>query len=234
MKAVVLAAGEGSRLRPLTKDKPKVLVEVKGKPILSYCFDSLTEINVDECIVVVGYLKNQVMEYYEDSYKDISITYTIQSDLKGPAHALLTAEDYITTNFLLMNGDTIFGTDLNSVIEKSELDDVDGVFLVERLNEGVLTDVCVTDEDGNVTSILTDPEDPPSNLTTTGVMTLPPDVFHACHFVQQQDSGIYDIYNAIEILIFSGSTIKTTILDGWRVNINTQEDIKEAECRLTS
>lgn len=57
MKAIVLAAGQGSRLRPLTDDKPKGMVEVAGKPILSHCFDQLAELGADEFVVVVGYKK---------------------------------------------------------------------------------------------------------------------------------------------------------------------------------
>lgn len=69
MDAVVLAAGEGTRLRPLTEDKPKGMVEVADTPILTHCFDQLIELGVDELVVVVGYLKEQIIDHYGDEYR---------------------------------------------------------------------------------------------------------------------------------------------------------------------
>ena len=63
MQAVVLAAGEGSRLRPLTEDKPKALVEVAGRPILSHCFDDLIDLGADELLVVVGFRKEKIIHF---------------------------------------------------------------------------------------------------------------------------------------------------------------------------
>ena len=66
MQAVVLAAGEGTRLRPLTEDKPKGMVEVAGKPILTHCFERLVELGADELLVVVGYKKQAIINHFED------------------------------------------------------------------------------------------------------------------------------------------------------------------------
>jgi len=74
MKAVVLAAGEGTRLRPLTADKPKGMVEVAGKPILTHCFEQLIELGAEELLVVVGYKKQAIINHYEDEYDGVPIT----------------------------------------------------------------------------------------------------------------------------------------------------------------
>ena len=89
MKAVVLAAGEGTRLRPLTEDKPKGMVEVSGKPILTHCFEQLAELGADELILVVGYLKQNIIENYGDEFEGIPITYAHQREQNGLAHTLL-------------------------------------------------------------------------------------------------------------------------------------------------
>ena len=83
MKAVVLAAGEGTRLRPMTEDKPKGMVEVDGKPILTYCFEQLVELGADGLVMVVGYLKEEIIEYYGDEFEGTPITYTTNASRKG-------------------------------------------------------------------------------------------------------------------------------------------------------
>ena len=75
MQAVVLAAGKGTRLRPLTEDKPKVLVEVNDKPLIEDVFDNLIEVGATEFIAVVGYQKEQIIERYGDEYEGVPITY---------------------------------------------------------------------------------------------------------------------------------------------------------------
>ncbi len=64
MKAVVLAAGKGTRLRPLTEDKPKGMVEIDGKPLLTHCFEQLADLGAEEFVVVVGYKKQNIIEHY--------------------------------------------------------------------------------------------------------------------------------------------------------------------------
>ena len=83
MQAVVLAGGEGTRLRPLTDDKPKGMVEVDGEPILTHCFDQLVELGADELIVVVGYLKEKIIDHYGDAYEGVPITYAHQREQNG-------------------------------------------------------------------------------------------------------------------------------------------------------
>jgi glucose-1-phosphate thymidylyltransferase len=75
MQAVVLAAGEGTRLRPLTEEKPKALVEVAGQPILTHCLDQLVELGADDLYIVVGYKKEAIITHYGDEYEGVPITY---------------------------------------------------------------------------------------------------------------------------------------------------------------
>jgi glucose-1-phosphate thymidylyltransferase len=74
MKAVVLAAGKGTRLRPLTEDKPKVLVEVDDRPILADVFDTLIDVGINEFVVVVGYLKERIIERFGDACRSRTLT----------------------------------------------------------------------------------------------------------------------------------------------------------------
>jgi glucose-1-phosphate thymidylyltransferase len=235
MKAVVLAAGEGTRLRPLTEDKPKGMVEVAGKPILTHCFEQLAELSADEFVVVVGYLKQNIIDHYGDEFNDIPITYAHQREQAGLAHALLTVEDQIDDDFMLILGDNIFQANLEDVVKRQKEDRADAAFLVEEvpMEDASRYGVCDTNKYGEITDVVEKPDDPPSNLVMTGFYTFSPAIFHACHLVQPSNRGEYEISEAIDLLIQSGRTIDAIPIDGWRMDIGYPEDRDEAEERLT-
>jgi glucose-1-phosphate thymidylyltransferase len=234
MKAVILAAGKGTRLRPLTDDKPKVLVEVDDKPLIEYAFDSLIDIGVDEFVVVVGYKKEQIMERYDDAYQDVPITYAHQREQLGLAHALLTAEPHIDDDFMLMLGDNVFQANLGDVINRQAEERADAAFLVEEVpwEDASRYGVCDTNEYGEITRVIEKPDEPPSNLVMTGFYTFTPAIFHACHLVQPSDRGEYELPDAIDLLIQSGRTIDAIRMDGWRMDVGYPDDRDEAERRL--
>jgi glucose-1-phosphate thymidylyltransferase len=234
MKAVILAAGKGTRLRPLTEDKPKVLVEVDDKPLIEYAFDSLIDIGVSEFVVVVGYKKEQIMERYDDAYEGVPITYAHQREQLGLAHALLTAEPYVDDDFMLMLGDNVFQANLGDVVNRQAEERADAAFLVEEVpwEEASRYGVCDTNEYGEITRVVEKPDDPPSNLVMTGFYTFTPAIFHACHLVQPSDRGEYELPDAIDLLIQSGRTIDAIRMDGWRIDVGYPEDREEAERRI--
>jgi glucose-1-phosphate thymidylyltransferase len=234
MKAVVLAAGKGTRLQPLTDDKPKALVEVSGQPILSHCFDRLAALDATEFVTVVGHRKDQIVEYYGDEYDDVPITYTEQTEQKGLAHAVLTAEDEIDDDFMLMLGDNVFDANLEDVVNRHQESRADAAFLVEEVpwDEASRYGVCDTNKYGEITDVIEKPADPPSNIVMTGFYTFTPAIFHACHLVEPSDRGEYEISDAIDLLIRSGRTIDALRLNGWRVDVGYPEDRDRAEALL--
>ncbi|PSP77017.1 UTP--glucose-1-phosphate uridylyltransferase [Halobacteriales archaeon QS_1_68_20] len=231
MDAVVLAAGEGTRLRPLTEDEPKGMVEVAGKPILTHCFEQLADLGADELIVVVGYMKEKIIEYYGDEFRGLPITYTHQREQRGLAHALLTAEEYVDDDFMLMLGDNVFRANLRDVVRRQREERADAAFLVEEVprEEASRYGVCDTNKYGEVVEVVEKPDDPPSNLVMTGFYTFTPAIFHACHLVQPSDRGEYELSEAIDLLIQSGRTIDAIGLEGWRVDVGYPEDRDRAE-----
>ena len=234
MKAVVLAAGEGTRLRPLTEDKPKAMVEVDEKPILTHCFEQLVELGADELVVVVGYLKENIISHYGDEFDNVPITYAHQREANGLAHALLTVEEYVEDDFMLMLGDNVFRANLRDVVRRQQEDRADAAFLVEEVpfEEASRYGVCDTNKYGEITDVIEKPDEPPSNLVMTGFYTFSPAIFHACHLVQPSNRGEYEISEAIDLLVRSGRTIDAIRLDGWRIDVGYPEDRDEAEERL--
>ncbi|SEP69212.1 UTP--glucose-1-phosphate uridylyltransferase AglF [Natrinema salaciae] len=234
MNAVVLAAGEGTRLRPLTEDKPKGMVEVDGRPILTHCFDTLVDLGAEEFVVVVGYLKEVIIDHYGDDYRGVPITYAHQREQKGLAHALLTVEQHIDDDFMLILGDNVFDANLEDVVRRQQEDRADAAFLVEEVpwEEASRYGVCDTNKYGEITDVVEKPDDPPSNLVMTGFYTFTPAIFPACELVQPSNRGEYEISEAIDLLIRSGRTIDAIGLEGWRIDVGYPEDREEAERRL--
>jgi glucose-1-phosphate thymidylyltransferase long form len=234
MDAVVLAAGEGTRLRPLTEDKSKGMVEVAGQPILTHCFESLVELGADRLVVVVGYMKETIIEHYGDEYAGVPITYTHQREQNGLAHALLTAEEHVDDDFMLMLGDNVFRANLGDVVRRHQEERADAAFLVEEvpIEEAGRYGVCDTNQYGEIVEVVEKPDDPPSNLVMTGFYTFTPAIFHACHLVQPSNRNEYELSEAVNLLLQSGRTIDAIGLDGWRVDVGYPEDRDEAEQRL--
>jgi glucose-1-phosphate thymidylyltransferase len=234
MQSVVLAAGKGTRLRPLTDKKPKGMVEVAGKPILTHCFEQLIHLGAEKLVVIVGYRKQNIISHYGDEFQGVPITYAHQREQNGLAHALLKAEEHVDEDFMLMLGDNIFRANLSDVVSRQQEDRADAAFLVEEVpyEEASRYGVCDTNDYGEIEEVIEKPDDPPSNLVMTGFYTFTPAIFHACKLVQPSDRDEYELSDAIDLLIKSGRTIDAIPMDGWRIDVGYPEDREEAEQRL--
>lgn len=231
MYGVVPAAGEGTRLRPLTDAKPKGLVEVGGKPLLTRCFETLRSLGVDEVVVVVGYRAEEIVARYGDRFGGLPLSYAHQSEPQGLAHALSTAEPHVDGDFLSLNGDNICAANLDSVVDRHRATDADATLLVEEVTpaEARRTGVVSFGADGNVTGLVEKPDDPPSTTVPRGFYAFSPRLFAACHAVDPSPTGEYELTAAIDHLLAAGGRVETVALDGWCVNVNTPADVERAE-----
>ena len=169
MKAVILAAGEGMRMRPLTDDKPKQLVEVAGKPILDYIFEALPP-EITEAILVVGYRGDQIKAHYGDHFGKLRLTYETQEQPTGTMEAVRRARPHLQEGerFMVMYADDIHGAaGIKACVESSGL-----AISVLAVEDPRRFGVVETDEKGRVTEVVEKPEHPRSNLVSTGVFVL--------------------------------------------------------------
>jgi glucose-1-phosphate thymidylyltransferase len=210
------------------------MVEVNGKPIITHCLEQLVDLGAEEVFIVVGYRKEDIISHYGDEFQGVPITYEHQREALGLAHALLTVEEHVDDEFMLMLGDNIFQANLEDVVTRQQEERADAAFLVEEVpwEEADRYGVCVTNDYGEITDVVEKPDDPPSNLVMTGFYTFTPAIFHACKLVQPSNRGEYEISEAIDLLIQSGRTIDAIPIDGWRLDIGYPEDRDEAERRL--
>lgn len=231
MKAVVPAAGRGSRLQSLTDDRPKALVEVGDRPLIEHVFDSLLDLEIREFIVVVGYRKEQIRDRFGADYRGTPITYVTQPELLGLAHAIQQAEPHVEDHFVLILGDNVFEANLEDVIDQHQAGNADATILVDRvpIEEASRYGVCTLDDAGNVIDLVEKPNDPPSNVVMTGFYVFSPMIFHACQLIQPSERGEYELPDAVELLLQAGRRIETVPLDGWRVDVGYPEDRDRAE-----
>ncbi|WP_440992316.1 sugar phosphate nucleotidyltransferase [Haloarchaeobius baliensis] len=233
MQGVVPAAGEGTRLRPLTADRPKALVEVAGEPILTHCFRTLLAAGVTELVVVVGYEGEQILAHYGDVFEGVPVTYVRQDEQLGLGHAVLQAEAHVDGDFIVLNGDNVFVDGIGELVAAGSPHD--GAVLVEPVSRGEAktTGVVETTADGLLTALVEKADDPPSTLALGGCMLLPEAVFDALASIPPSDRGEYELTDAVDRLVDDGCDILTVPFDGDRVNVNSQADIERAE-RLLS
>lgn len=244
-EAVVPAAGDGTRLRPLTRECPKGLLAVDGTPILTRCFDQLVAAGIREVVVVVGYRASDVVAEYGDAYRELELQYVHQRDRLGLGHAVSLTEPFVDGEFLLINGDNVFDPafDFGELLERHVESDAAVTALAERLSAdeatetGVFEPVDTSGEDGAVPvgGVIEKPDKPPSTLASAGCYVLPQEIFSALSLLRPSERGEYELSDAVDVLCAAGAhveAIELASLGGWRQNVNRPADLDRATERI--
>jgi NDP-sugar pyrophosphorylase family protein len=219
MQAIILAAGEGKRLRPLTLDKPKPLVEVNGKPLLEHNLDNLVGF-IEEVILIIGYKGEKIKEKYGDSYKGMKLKYVEQKEQLGTGHALLQAEDLVKGKFLVLNADDLFSKkDVENCLKHELCIVVKKVKNPERFGIVFL-------ENNKLKSIIEKPKEFIGNLANTGFYVLHKDIFEEIKKVGKSERGEYELVGAITSLA-QKKEIKCTEAE-YYIPIGYPEDLAKA------
>lgn len=222
MQAVILAAGKGKRLLPLTAELPKPLISVSGKPILEHILEALPEV-IDEVFIVIGYKGDLIRSKFGDKHGTRSLHYVEQENHTGTAGALELVRPHLHGQFLLLSGDDIHGKEsLDKAIQYP-------LALIAALhNEPSRFGVIETRPDGTLLGIEEKPAMPKSNLVSTAGMVLDERVF--LYEARRQDNGEYYVTDQLAALAreFPVQVITQTM---W-IPIGYPEDIPEAELRL--
>jgi len=200
MQAVILAAGEGKRLRPLTRSRPKALIPVGNRPVIDYVIDALLACGIREIIVVVGYRKEQVIRHLNTLDEQVEVV--VQEKQLGTAHALLQAKDLLKGRFLVLPGDNF----INSA-SIARIRDVRNAVLVKEHPYPSNFGVVVTRR-GFVTSIVEKPALAPSFTISTGIFSLDLDFFSCI-----QDN---DLTDAVGTFIGSEKKLRAVPADDWQ------------------
>jgi glucose-1-phosphate thymidylyltransferase len=213
-QAVILAAGEGQRLRPFTVTRPKAMISIADKPILQFIVESLARNGIRDIIFVVGYRKEQVYDYMGSGEQfGVDITYVTQEQQLGTAHALSQVKEKVGDEFLVLSGDNL--------IEAPTIADFSGIepeaVLVKRVNDPVRYGVVNIDH-GEVKGIVEKPKEAGSNMVNTGIYAFSRDVF-------KFTETVLDIPDALNNMIAEGYSIKALETGGTWLDVVYPWDI---------
>lgn len=173
MKAVILAAGVGERMLPLTQDIPKPLIRIGNQPILDYIFDALPE-EIDTVIMVVGYLENRIRMHLGSRYQGKNIRYVRQKELTGTATALLTTRALFKKNerFILIYGDELpFEAEIKNCLAQEYS------WLCCPSSNPKQSGIAEINESGKILRVIEKPENPPSEMSAAGIMVIDSSIF---------------------------------------------------------
>jgi NDP-sugar pyrophosphorylase family protein len=219
MKIVILAAGKGTRMSTLTTDTPKPLLKYQGKNLLEHKLDALPS-SVSEIIFVIGYLGDQIKDYFGDSYKTIPIRYVEQKEMKGTAHALWQCKEFLHEAFIVLMGDDLYKTkDIERLIELES----NWAILTYPDVPGVKAGKIVKDINGNFKEIYEDFDGTSEhNLIYTGACLLTPDIF--TKEMTQLSNGEYGLPQTITKFV-NEKNIIVLETNEW-IRITSPEDLK--------
>ncbi len=223
MKAVILAAGKGVRLLPLTEMKPKVMVEVLGKPFLQYVVEQLHAAGCLELGIVVGYKKEKIVEFL--SKNKIKATIIEQREQWGTGDALKQAREFCGQDqFILQGGDDLFSvSDLRAVSHEDTFCYVVGKEVPDWQKYGVLL---VQGE--QLVKIIEKPKEFVGNVANTALYKFTPEIFGALERVKLSPRGEYELTDAVTILAQQGK-VKVLMLKGQWLGLGSKEDVGKIE-----
>lgn len=194
MQTVVLAAGRGVRMRPLTDRRPKPMLPVGDRPLLAHVLDAAAEAGASRFVVVVGYEADAVKRTFGDEYRGIDVDYAVQQRRRGPADALVSARSELRPSpFVVVSGDVLL-----DVPSLSDLYDESAAVGAHRVEDPSRHEVVFTDGD-RVTGVVSNPEDPGSDLASVGAYAFPAGVLEgvAAQESQRGERTLSDVLSRV-------------------------------------
>lgn len=245
MKALILAGGAGTRLRPITHTRAKQLVPVANKPILFYGLEAIADAGIKQVGIVVGDTAGEVMGAVGDGSEwGLSVTYLPQEAPLGLAHAVLIARDFLgDEDFVMYLGDNLLKQSLKDFVDRFEDDRLraltptlegdagDGLcaqILLKPVPDPHRFGVAELAADGSVVRLLEKPADPPSNLALVGVYLFDHRIHDAVAAIEPSSRGELEITDAIQWLVDQGLRVRTEVLDGWWIDTGKLTPLLEA------
>ena len=214
MKGVVLAAGKGERLRPLTDDRPKVILKVANRPIIEYVLENLDPF-VDEFIVIVRYEKEKVIKALGDEFNGKPITYVEQLPGEGTAKAIESSKEHVgDEEFIVANGDIYFeGEALRELISAFRRERADAALVVKHF-EDLSNFGKIETKDMFVTNVIEKPGEVPG-YANLGIYAFKPEIFDFIARTGISKRGEYEITETLNLLIKAGGKVTYAVYAGY-------------------
>lgn len=216
MRAIIPAAGHGTRLRPLTHTRPKALLPVGTKPIIGHIVDMLIPLGCDSMVFIISETGHDIPAYVKDHYPDIDVNYVVQRDRLGLGHAVyMTREIASDDELIIIYGDTIVHGDYSAITNR----EADALIGVKEVDDPRRFGV-VNQRDGLITRFVEKPDVPESNQAIVGLNYFkdPVALFDAIQYVINNDiktKNEYQITDAFQVMVDRGLKMKAFEIDEW-------------------
>lgn len=213
MKAVILAAGKGTRMGPLTENMPKVMLPIANRPLLEHIIVSIKAAGIKDFLIVIGYCMEKIKDHFGDgSSLGVNIEYIKQSHQKGTANAIAAVRNSINERFLVTNGDVLAGIrDIENILNAK-----DEVVLAAKKVASPEEYGILYVEGNRILKIVEKPKKSISDLANAGVYVFEPSIFEAINETEPSSRGEYEITDSIQLLIDSGKTSGYISLEKWQ------------------
>ena len=231
MKGLILAAGLGTRLRPITSLRPKPTISVANKPLIHYAVDNLVEAGVTDIGVVVSYLTVESIKETLADYQGARFSYILQNPPQGLAHAVKVARGFLGEDpFVMYLSDNLFEHGIRDIVARFRPDQGTNAVcaLVPVSQEAARSLGVAVVEDGRITRLVEKPKDPPSTLAVAGVYVFDAHVHEMIDDLEPGAKGEYQITDAIQMLITAGHTVVPVEVPGWWKDTGKPDDILDA------
>jgi len=215
MKAVILAAGEGTRLRPLTESRPKPMLPAANRPLLEHVVEAVRDAGIEDIVLVVGYRRERIQSHFQDGDDwGVNIEYAVQAKQLGTGHAVLQAEPHVDGPFVALNGDRVVdAADVERVVERVERDHETTVAV--RRSERPSDFGVVTLDGDRVVSLVEKPPKhaAPSDVVNAGIYGFTPAAFDALR--ETESAGERAVTDTLERLADEGVVRAVTLQGRW-------------------
>lgn len=214
MKGVILAAGKGSRLYPITQHIPKPLLPLANRITLEYAFDRLKEIGVTEICIVVGENEEAMRRALGTGHQfGVQLSYVRQTEPKGLAHAVGFAKEFVGgDSFVLYLGDAIYSHDFKALAEKFVSTGCANLNVVKPVDDPRRFGVANVDGD-RITKLVEKPAEPESNLAMAGLYFFGPQIWRVLPDLKPSPRGEFEITDAIQTLVDQGEDVRAGIYE---------------------
>lgn len=229
MKALVLAGGEGTRLRPITHTSAKQLVPVANKPVLFYGIEAIKEAGITKIGIIVGETAAEIKAAVGDgSTWGVKVEYIPQEAPLGLAHAVKISQDYLKDEpFVMYLGDNIVKGGITSLVREFEREKPNAQILLARVRDPQRFGVAELKE-GKVVRLVEKPKKPASDLALVGVYMFDKNIFEAVNNIKPSWRNELEITDAIQYLIDHNLEVRPHIIEGWWKDTGKLEDMLEA------
>ena len=230
MKGLILAAGLGTRLRPITSLRPKPTIHVANKPLVHYAVDNLVEAGVHEIGIVVSHDTIEYLKEALDAYEvDATFRYILQDPPEGLAHAVKVSQDFLGDEpFVMYLGDNLFENGITAFVDAFRPEEgVDAVLALVRVDDPTSFGVAVI-EDDRIVDLIEKPADPPSDLAVAGVYVFDATIHRYIEGLERGAKNEYQITDAIQRMIEAKRHVAPVEVDGWWKDTGRPSDVLDA------